>query len=338
MEQTIAEKMESQITSSLEEAFDFVINEKKEYYEKNPSKIPDLKSIDTLISSMALANSAISGGSSLIPGPWGMLAVVPELTLVIRNQIGLIYDIGAAHGAHRLMNRELAASIFISGLGTSVGGLLVAHGGKYLIRRASLQVFQKIIVILGGKITQQALKSAVSKWLPGVGALAMAAWSNYMTRKIGASANKIFSAGIIESDNLLVDESESVLQLDQPRDGARSKSNDYVKIMILTNLAKIDGKVEGAEVQFISNIISSSDLTDDEKSELSIAIHNDSRSHEGILNIANSPDDAIMLLVDLTALAKSDSKFHVTEKLYIKKIGKMLNFSESDIEEVMLAD
>lgn len=164
MEQTLSEKMQAQITEKLEDAFETVVKERNDYYQNNPAKIPEKDAVSSLIGSTALTNSAISGGASLVPGPWGMLAVVPELILVIRNQIALIYDIAAANGKEDMMTKELAAMVFVSAMGTSAGGLLAVHGGKYLVKRASLQVFQRIVVILGGKITQQALKSAISKW------------------------------------------------------------------------------------------------------------------------------------------------------------------------------
>jgi uncharacterized tellurite resistance protein B-like protein len=50
---------------------------------------------------------------------------------------------------------------------------------------------------------------------------------------------------------------------------------------------------------------------------------------------ACSPDDAIGLMVDLVALAKRDGTLHVTEVMFIKKVGKLLGFLETDIDEVM---
>ena len=89
MSKDISEKMQEEIASRIDDAFDVVIKQKEEYYLKNPSKIPNLSEIDSLISNCALKNSAISGGSSLIPGPWGMAAVIPALHLVIKKQIPL---------------------------------------------------------------------------------------------------------------------------------------------------------------------------------------------------------------------------------------------------------
>lgn len=192
------------ITSGLEDAFDHVLKNRGNYYEANPSKTPQKNEISRIISSYTRNNATISGGSSLIPGPWGMAAVVPELVLVIRNQIQMIYDIGVSHGKKEKITKELLMGIMISAMGSGAGSLITIHGGKILVRRASLRAIQQLIAMLGGRITQQAIKSAVSKWVPVVGAVAMASWTGYMTKKIGTHANEIFKLEI-EDDPSTVD-------------------------------------------------------------------------------------------------------------------------------------
>lgn len=189
--------------SALNSAFDYVIENRSDYYRKNPSNLPQLDSVSGLISSYTRNNAAISGGASLIPGPWGMAAVIPELTLVIRNQIQMVYDIGVANGKQAQLTKELLIGIFLTAMGSSAGSLLTIHGGKILVRRASLQVIQKIIAMLGGRVTQQAIKSSVSKWIPFVGAGAMAAWTGYMTKNIGEKANELFKLEIEDDPQTL---------------------------------------------------------------------------------------------------------------------------------------
>lgn len=189
--------------SALNSAFDYVIENRSDYYRENPSNLPQLNSVSGLISSYTRNNAAISGGASLIPGPWGMAAVIPELTLVIRNQIQMVYDIGVANGKQAQLTKELLIGIFLTAMGSSAGSLLTIHGGKILVRRASLQVIQKIIAMLGGRVTQQAIKSSVSKWLPVVGAGAMAAWTGYMTKNIGEKANELFKLEIEDDPQTL---------------------------------------------------------------------------------------------------------------------------------------
>jgi len=187
---------QKKITEGLEEAFDYVLENRREYHSKYPDKIPSRSDISSLINTYTRNNAVISGGASLIPGPWGMAAVVPELVVVIRNQIQMIYDIGAAHGKSEQITKELLMGIFISALGSSAGSLLTIHGTKILVRRASLRAIQKLIAMLGGRITQQAIKSAVAKWLPFVGAAAMATWTGYTTNQIGEKADEIFQLDI----------------------------------------------------------------------------------------------------------------------------------------------
>lgn len=189
--------------SALNSAFDYVIENRSDYYRKNPSNLPQLDSVSGLISSYTRNNAAISGGASLIPGPWGMAAVIPELTLVIRNQIQMVYDIGVANGKQAQLTKELLIGIFLTAMGSSAGSLLTIHGGKILVRRASLQVIQKIIAMLGGRVTQQVIKSTVSKWLPFVGAAAMATWTGYMTKNIGEKANELFKLEIEDDPQTL---------------------------------------------------------------------------------------------------------------------------------------
>lgn len=189
--------------SALNSAFDYVIENRSDYYRKNPSNLPQLDSVSDLISSYTRNNAAISGGASLIPGPWGMASVIPELTLVIRNQIQMVYDIGVANGKQAQLTKELLIGIFLTAMGSSAGSLLTIHGGKILVRRASLQVIQKIIAMLGGRVTQQVIKSSVSKWLPVVGAGAMATWTGYMTKNIGEKANELFKLEIEDDPQTL---------------------------------------------------------------------------------------------------------------------------------------
>ena len=189
--------------SAINSAFDYVIENRADYYRKNPSNLPQLDSVSGLISSYTRNNAAISGGASLIPGPWGMAAVIPELTLVIRNQIQMVYDIGVANGKQAQLTKELLIGIFLTAMGSSAGSLLTIHGGKILVRRASLQVIQKIIAMLGGRVTQQVIKSTVSKWLPFVGAAAMATWTGYMTKNIGEKANELFKLEIEDDPQTL---------------------------------------------------------------------------------------------------------------------------------------
>uniref|UniRef100_A0A832EJJ7 EcsC protein family protein n=1 Tax=Desulfacinum infernum TaxID=35837 RepID=A0A832EJJ7_9BACT len=165
--------LQSKLSENMMSVFDFVLSDRSEYFAKNPEKIPDKEDVQSIINSYSQKNAAISCSVGLVPGPLGMIATIPEIFTLIRNQIAMIYDVGMAYGKSKVLNKELISGILISSMGVGAGSLLIMHGNKILVKRVSLRVFQKIIGMLAGRITQQALKSSISKWLPGVGAAAM---------------------------------------------------------------------------------------------------------------------------------------------------------------------
>src|SRR5256885_15474491 len=94
--------VQAQLSEKLMGLFNTVVEERQTYYQKHASAIPDPSDIRNLIAKYSNQNALISGGLSLVPGPWGMLAAVPEIALVVRYQLMLIYDIGMAYGQSKV--------------------------------------------------------------------------------------------------------------------------------------------------------------------------------------------------------------------------------------------
>lgn len=198
--------MQDEIAKKTEEAFDLVVKDRRAHFEKHPDERPSQGSIKSIIGACSTQNALIAGGSSLIPGPLGMVAAIPEIILILKNQMTLCYDIGVAQGKESKITKEVLLHVFLSSFGMAGIGLAVMHGSKLLVKRASLRVLQKIIHILGGKITQKLLKSLVSKWLPIVGAAAMAAWAKFETDRIGQLASETFAKDLVTSEEELDEE------------------------------------------------------------------------------------------------------------------------------------
>jgi uncharacterized tellurite resistance protein B-like protein/uncharacterized protein (DUF697 family) len=336
----VANTIQTKLAESMMGVFDLVVSDRSGHFAKNPGEIPDKKSVPSIISAYSVTNAAISGGASLIPGPWGMVAVVPEIAAVIRNQLAMIYDVGIAYGKSNSLTKELLAGVLITAIGASAGALLVMQGSKVLVKRASLRAFQKIILMLAGRITQQALKSAISKWLPGVGAAAMAVWSNYLTRQVGKKAIEIFEKEIVLSEEVVEEVPLEVMPtgpivatVNHVSDSGVSP--DMPKVQTLINLMKVDGTVKSEERDYLQTIIGNADLTEREKAGLTQVIDTGEKFAVDYSAFASSPDDAIGLLVDLITLAKRDGTFHITEKMFIKQVGILLGFSDTDIDETM---
>ena len=112
-------------------------------------------------------------------------------------------------------------------------------------------------------------------------------------------------------------------------------SSDMPKVQTLINLMKVDGIIKAKEREYIQTVIGNADLTESESEELMQAIDRSEKFIVDYSAFANSPDDAIGLLVDIVALAKRDGTFHITEKMFVKQVGKLLGFTDDDIDETM---
>jgi hypothetical protein len=188
------------ISEMLEGAFESVALTRRDHFEANPSKRPSKADVNKIITSCANTNFVIAGTANLLPGPLGALAVIPELTLVIRNQIQMIYDLGVAHGREAQLNSRSLLAIFATVSGGGAIGLAAVKGGQLIVKRASLRVIQQVIVWLGGKITQRALKALLAKYVPIVGAAAMAVWARQSTVAMGREAARLMLQDILETD------------------------------------------------------------------------------------------------------------------------------------------
>lgn len=183
MSESLSNNQSGSLLKILMELFNSVIKERREYYENNNA--PAYTDVNQIIRDYAVKNMVISGGASLVPGPWGLVAVLPEIALVINNQLKMIYDIGVAYGKKDLLDKDLLALVFAAAVCTGGIAYLTIRGGRVLVKRISLRVFQQIIEMTAGKITQRLIRSAVSKWVPLAGAAVMAVWSYYSTYEIG---------------------------------------------------------------------------------------------------------------------------------------------------------
>jgi len=307
-----------------------VITEREEYYKNN---LPlSIESLDGMVSSFANKNALISGGAGLIPGPWGMAAAIPEILAVVRNQLIMVYDISKAYGHN--IDKEALISILFGAVGNSATSLVVIQGQKVMAKRVGAKALQSLIHALGGKITQQLAKSMAAKWLPVAGAIAMATWSRYSTKKIGGKAIGIFlDAGSDEKNELIDIDNEDIIE-DKPV-LTSSAAIDELKIISMIELMKIDGNIDDKEVEFISGFIEKTDLTSSKKIELIKLIKSNEKSRPDYELLNKDPEEKLNFIIDLVSLAKADGKFDITEKMFVKEIGRMLNFDKDDIEELM---
>lgn len=349
------QEAQSQLSSKMFDLFDSVINDRRSYYQKNPHKIPSKSEIKTLIAAYSYKNAAITGALNLIPGPWGLLAIIPELILVIRNQLKLIYDIAAAHGQDEIMNRELLAGIFMSSLGLGTMGLLTIHGGTVLVKRSSLRIFQQIVASLGGRVTQKLLKQQIGRFLPGVGAVIMAVWSKYTTSSVGKKATEILRKKIEFSDEEVTqaeasadDVVEVVIEIDPIIDPELDPANldvdsnatqplDLLKIKAVINLMKTGDQITQQDLDYVDSIIRTAAIDTETQHYLNELLQTSNKIDLDYSLFSSNPNHSLEILQSMIQFVKQRESIHITQKMYIKQVGKLLEFSDEDVAELLNA-
>jgi hypothetical protein len=152
---------------------------------------------EQLAEAAAWKTAAVSGSLAIVPGPIGILTIVPALIEIWRIQRQLVSDIAACYGqTTSLTPTVMVYCLFRHGSATIFKETVVQVGGRLLVREASLRVFQKMIEKLSINVTQRLIGQFISRWLPLIGSAAIGAYSYRDTKKVAASAIDAFEKEI----------------------------------------------------------------------------------------------------------------------------------------------
>lgn len=309
------------------------IDERKKAYLNN--EIVDIpKDVEQIYKKIANKNSAISGASGLVPGPFGMALALPEIALILKNQINMVYDISKKLGKEKQISKELILGILLSSAGATSIGILTVQGSKVIVKGASLSILKKVVAMLGGRILKAQANSMIAKWVPIAGALAMAAWSRYSTMEIGKYAVSVFNKDI-ETTNDEIDDIK-IEEVNETEVNQKFESSIHLeKAKILINLLNIDRHIDENEIKFIKDLISKSDISQNEKKNL---IEDFSKSKVYDIDFSffkNSHMESTGMLMDMIALIQSDEKLHFSEKIYFKKVAEEIGIEKDEVEELL---
>ena len=131
-----------------------------------------------------------------------MLTGLPDLVAVWKIQAQMVADIAAAYGKTAVLSQEqMLYCLFRHTAGQAVRHLVVRIGDRLAIRRAPLRVIQRALRQIGLKMTQRLAGRTVSRWLPVVGALGVAAYAYRDTMRVGHTAIELFSRDVALADD-----------------------------------------------------------------------------------------------------------------------------------------
>ena len=325
------------LSEKLQDAIKFVIADRSKDYDDPEGKKLKPEDVGLIIDKCIATNAAASFGANLIPGPFGIAVSIPEIVFVMRNNVAMIYDIGIAHGKRAQLNEQLLIKVLVSSLGSASGRLIIASGSKYVIKRVSLHYMQSVIRILGGKVLQQTLKSTISKFLPGIGSVAMALWAAQTTYSIGKYTDDVFGKTIEESD---ID--EKVEEQDTPEEAGEETHVDEEiitasegKLQILAWLIIADGVVDEREKEKMEDFLSNAPVSDGAKERLRKETAIPADVEERVKNLNMDKDSCMALLRDMVAVSLCDDNLADSEVAFIYRVAAAMGLDKDVVRDTI---
>ncbi len=161
------------------------------------SSTPEARSA-AIIKKACTTTAGISGGAALVPGPLGLLTILPDMYAIWRLQAHLVADIAAVYGKSGTLGKEqMIWCLFKHSAAHVAGDFVVQVGERYIVHPRSLQWLQKAVGLLGIKVAQRVLGKSVARYLPVLGAAAVARYAYSDTKKVGLAAASLFSREIV---------------------------------------------------------------------------------------------------------------------------------------------
>jgi hypothetical protein len=145
----------------------------------------------------AIKAALLSGGLALPPGPLGFVTIIPDLVGIWKIQAQMVADVAGAFGQEAYLSREqMLYCLFRHAAAQAMRDIVVRVGERVLIRRASLDVVQRVLRRVGVRLTQRLTGAALARWLPIVGALGVGAYAYYDTGHVAETAIDLFRRDI----------------------------------------------------------------------------------------------------------------------------------------------
>lgn len=151
----------------------------------------------TIANIAALKAATTAGTLAIPPGPIGWLTILPELVIVWKIQAQMVSDIASAYGKRAALTQGQMVYCLFRHLTSQVAkDIVIRVGERYVVKRTSLRMLQKIAQAVTIKTTQRAIKQGIARWVPIVGALGVAGYAFYDTGEVAANAMNLFSKDI----------------------------------------------------------------------------------------------------------------------------------------------
>lgn len=136
--------------------------------------------------------AAVSGTLALPPGVLGMLTVLPDLVAIWRIQAQLVADIAGLYGKEMQLTRtHMLYCLFRHAASQLARDVAVRASERFVIRQVSGGALRSVLTGVGVAVTERVAGTAASRWVPLVGAAAVAGYAYFDTVQVARTAVRV---------------------------------------------------------------------------------------------------------------------------------------------------
>ncbi len=137
----------------------------------------------------AMRAASLSGALALPPGVLGMLTVLPDLMAIWRIQAQLVSDIAGLYGKDLQLTRShMVYCLFRHAATQFTRDVVVRTGQRLVVRQLSGGALKSVLTSIGMTVTQRVAGTTASRWVPVIGAAAVAGYAYYDTLQVAKTA------------------------------------------------------------------------------------------------------------------------------------------------------
>lgn len=152
----------------------------------------------TLARAAARTSAAISGGAALVPGPLGMLTLLPDRLGVWRVQAQMVADVAVVYGKTATLTKEqMVYCLFKHTASQLLRDVVMRSGQRFLVRPVSLRMMQGMVAKISTNIGKRTIGKTVARYAPVIGAIGVGGYAYFDTSSVAKAAIDLFSKEVV---------------------------------------------------------------------------------------------------------------------------------------------
>ncbi|HLX26951.1 MAG TPA: hypothetical protein VKV24_00490 [Casimicrobiaceae bacterium] len=137
----------------------------------------------------------LSGSLALPPGPLGFVTLLPDLYLIWQTQRQMVSDIFGVYGkSAELTPTHMLYCLFRHAASQFVRDIAVRGAERLVIRQLSASALRNALGGVGISVSKRLAGNATGRWIPLVGAAAVATYAYFDTVQVANTATRLLGS------------------------------------------------------------------------------------------------------------------------------------------------